>query len=780
MIQPALRSYHDHPTSAHFSVQRTYAKMKYKYWWPDMQRYIIDYINSCIVCKQHNYSRQKKPGHLHPITPPTGPFQVIGIDYCGPFLTTCKENKYVLCITDHFTRWVTAIALPDCSPQTTARTIFEEYVCKYGVPATILSDQGSHFLNQLMKALTALLGHNHIYSTCYHPQTNGIVERFNATFVPQLAKLQDQESDNWDEYLPSVVFAYNTGQHFSTGYSPFELQFGQDPKLPPDEPPKMVIFNRPNDYYQQLKKNLAIYHRHARQNMIRQQQLSKQRYDNNRKDPHYEVGQLVLLRMYGIRSKLEAKYSRVPSKVIEVKHPIYWVADVETRAVARVHMLFRIRTKHFSKRKLEENERLRRMLPKFKLPVVDRVVGQTDSLQQLTRRVPSFTKQPVRYYLNDATPHRFIDDLMDIVKETKYYVIDTETDIDTQAPALIQLLLIPHEIRASSALVIILIETQFLPPRGSTRRQRIQEFLMGRGRWLFVTTAAPYDIESDDHPDCTCPHRPYKDPRQPNSWSLQKALWFGYGLFLDKYHTCTNWAAGIDPTLRTFEFDNLLHYDPPKTPAQLPTFPSPDLVSQQQLEPAQHTDNSSILAPSDHHTISVLENSIASPTSQSTAISALLLLSSNDTEMPLVDRVGGHTVFSSATATIQEHQTEVLPSLSEQPITRKSRTSAHSRAIHNQKSSKKFHKKDYDIEIIRPIYFQFDIHQAKNILRGLGLRFRKVMIVNRQFLRIGLWAEAQRNEFELRLHHNLFTLGHYIRLYGRPAIQRHSPSRQHQ
>ncbi|CAF1090230.1 unnamed protein product [Didymodactylos carnosus] len=291
------------------------------------------------------------------------------------------------------------------------------------------------------------------------------------------------------------------------------------------------------------------------------------------------------------------------------------------------------------------------MLPKFKLPVVDRVVGQTDSVQQLPRRVPSFTKQPVRYYLNDATPHRFIDDLM---------------------------------------------------------------------------------------------------------------------------------AAGIDPTLRTFEFDNLLHSDQPKTPAKLPTFPSPDLVSQQQLEPAQHTDNSSILAPSDPHTISVLENSIASETSQSTAISALLLLCSNDTEVPLVDRVGGHTVFSSATATIQEHQTEVLPSPSDQPITRKSRTSAHSRAIHNQKSSKKFHKKDYDIEIIRPIYFQFDIHQAKNILRGLGLRFRKVMIVNRQFLRIGLWAEAQRNEFELRLHHNLFTLGYHIRLYGRPAIQRHSPSRQHQ
>ncbi|CAF4053990.1 unnamed protein product [Didymodactylos carnosus] len=94
MIKAALRSYHDHPTAAHFSLERTYAKMKHKYWWPDMKQSISDYINSCIVCKQYNYSRRKKPGHLHPISPPSGPFQLIGMDYCGPFLVTPRENRY--------------------------------------------------------------------------------------------------------------------------------------------------------------------------------------------------------------------------------------------------------------------------------------------------------------------------------------------------------------------------------------------------------------------------------------------------------------------------------------------------------------------------------------------------------------------------------------------------------------------------------------------------------------------------------------------------------------
>ncbi|CAF4518460.1 unnamed protein product [Didymodactylos carnosus] len=165
-----------------------------------------------------------------------------------------------------------------------------------------------------------------------------MVERFNATFVPQLAKLQDQESNNWDEFLPAVVFAYNTGQHFTAGYSPFKLQYGQDPKLPPDQPPKMIIFNKPSDYFQQLKKNLKIYHQLASQNMLHQQRLAKNRYDRGRKDPKYKIGQLVLTKIQGVRSKLDEKYSKVPSKIINVKHPVYWVEDVNTHAIARVHV----------------------------------------------------------------------------------------------------------------------------------------------------------------------------------------------------------------------------------------------------------------------------------------------------------------------------------------------------------------------------------------------------------------------------------------------------------
>ncbi|CAF4315582.1 unnamed protein product, partial [Didymodactylos carnosus] len=133
------------------------------------------------------------------VPPPDGLFQLIGTDLCGPFKRTPRENQYALVLTDHFTRHVTALALPDCTAQTTASTLFNDYFCKFGISLVILSDQGPHFQNMLMQNISKLIGYNHIYSTPYHPQTNGIVERFNATFVPQLAKLQDSEDNNWDE-----------------------------------------------------------------------------------------------------------------------------------------------------------------------------------------------------------------------------------------------------------------------------------------------------------------------------------------------------------------------------------------------------------------------------------------------------------------------------------------------------------------------------------------------------------------------------------------------------
>ena len=337
MINSLLKVYHSDPLSGHFGIRRTYYKLKNKYWWPDMKQSIIRFISSCLPCQQFNISRSKRPGLLCPIETPTGPFQLIGIDYCGPLKRTPRENQYILCITDYFTRWVTAVALPDCTAQTTAQAIFNEYICRYGVPVSILSDQGTHFRNQLMESMAQLLGYNHIFSTVYHPQSNGMVERFNATFIPQLAKLHDRENNNWDEYLQPVVFAYNTGVHAATQHSPFKLQFGCESRMPTDTTSNYVFY-KPSDYYNQLKKSLTLIHQNARNQSNYSHMISKKHYDKNRSDPQYEINDKVLVRIHGSRSKLDPRYSIIPKKIIEKQHPTYWVQDQSNDQVSRVHV----------------------------------------------------------------------------------------------------------------------------------------------------------------------------------------------------------------------------------------------------------------------------------------------------------------------------------------------------------------------------------------------------------------------------------------------------------
>jgi hypothetical protein len=263
---------------------------------------------------------------------------MIGIDYCGPLKCTPRENQYVLVITDYFTRHVTAIALPNNTAEITAQALFNQYFCIYGIPAVILSDQGSHFRNQLMHNISSLIGFNMIHSTPYHPQTNGVVERFNATFIPQISKLQDNQHNNWDEYLQAVVFAYNTGIHKSTRYSPYELLFGRLPRLPINTPPHCFSFKKPNDYFDQLKKTLRIYHQAARHHIMVQQQNSKKTYDHNRHDPHYCIGDKVITRIHGNRGKLDPKFSPTPKVIVRVNHPTYEVLDEDTHLSSQVHV----------------------------------------------------------------------------------------------------------------------------------------------------------------------------------------------------------------------------------------------------------------------------------------------------------------------------------------------------------------------------------------------------------------------------------------------------------
>ena len=107
---------------------------------------------------------------------------------------------------------------------------------RHGVPSEILSDRGRSFLSGLMKELEALLGFHKVNTSAYHPQTDGLVERYNRTLIAMLSKTVEKSGRDWDERLPYVLFAYRAAVQQSTQESPFFSVVRSRPKTPDTGP----------------------------------------------------------------------------------------------------------------------------------------------------------------------------------------------------------------------------------------------------------------------------------------------------------------------------------------------------------------------------------------------------------------------------------------------------------------------------------------------------------------------------------------------------------------
>jgi len=224
---------HDEFSGAHLGERKTWRKVEARSYWENMHRDVVDWCKSCSVCA----AKKPPPPHrslLHPIHHPNTAFETIGIDFIGPLPTTDNGNKYVLVFTDYTTRWVEAFATSDMEAKTVAKIFVNEIVCRHGAPGELLSNQGRNFLSKLIKEVCDYLKTKKIQTTAYHPQTNGLTERFNGTLCRMLSIYTRENQTDWDTFLPMVLFAYRTSEQETTKESPFRLPYGRDARLPND------------------------------------------------------------------------------------------------------------------------------------------------------------------------------------------------------------------------------------------------------------------------------------------------------------------------------------------------------------------------------------------------------------------------------------------------------------------------------------------------------------------------------------------------------------------
>ena len=124
--------------------------------------------------------------------------------------------------------------MPNMEACTVAKLLAEEIFCRFGVSQTIHSDQGRQFESNLFKEMCKLLGIHKTRTTPYHPQSDGMVERFNRTLATMLTAYVDSNHRDWDDQLPYVMMAYRSSEHETTGMSPNILMLGRAVSTPLD------------------------------------------------------------------------------------------------------------------------------------------------------------------------------------------------------------------------------------------------------------------------------------------------------------------------------------------------------------------------------------------------------------------------------------------------------------------------------------------------------------------------------------------------------------------
>ncbi|UYV77773.1 hypothetical protein LAZ67_15002226 [Cordylochernes scorpioides] len=293
---------------------RTMYRIKSKYFWPSMLKDVSEFVKTCHLCQSRKGSNQLPSGLLQPIPPANFPFERIGIDFVGPLPSTKNRKKWIIVLTDYYTRYAETKAISEATVKEVSKFLVEDIFLRHGAPQYLISDRGSQFTSNLMKEVMKTCKIKHCFTTSYHPQTNGLTERLNRTLINMLSMYVNTDQKNWDEILPFITHAYNTTIQETTGYSPFFLMFGREPTSLLDDRNISVDIDK-DDYDEYIKHHLDKINRTRKlviNNTIKTQERMKKNYDKKHMERSYEPGELVAvwtpIRKIGKCEKLLRKY----------------------------------------------------------------------------------------------------------------------------------------------------------------------------------------------------------------------------------------------------------------------------------------------------------------------------------------------------------------------------------------------------------------------------------------------------------------------------------------
>lgn len=301
---------HTLPWAGHLGRNKTYLRISSRFYWPSMYVDVQAFCKTCPTCQKTCYVRQSDRAYLQPLPVISTPFRRIAMDIVGPLVKSGHGYQYILVVCDYATRFPEAFPLRTVTAPVVLRCLVQLF-SKVGVPDEIITDQGTNFTSRLLQLFHRQLGITAIKTTPYHPQADGLVERFNQTLKKMLQKFVADTGRDWDQWLPFLLFAYREVPQASTGFSPFELLYGWEVQGPLDlllktweAPPTNASGRSVVQFVLEMRDWLARYRDEAEVNLRKAQQTQKAWYDRQARRWELQPGQKVLLLLPSRRGPL--------------------------------------------------------------------------------------------------------------------------------------------------------------------------------------------------------------------------------------------------------------------------------------------------------------------------------------------------------------------------------------------------------------------------------------------------------------------------------------------
>ena len=284
-------------SGGHFAFQKTLDRSRQRLWWPNMSKDIERKCENSLTSQSQSTARKKLKAPLQKINVGIR-FNKIAADILGP-VTKKKIGgyKYIIVLTDYFTKIVVSTPLQNTTVEAVARAILEKWILLFGAPDSIHTDWGSNFCSELILELCKLFGIEKTKTSPYHPQGNGMVERHNQVIADAISKYRAGNPNTWDEMLPYLSFVYNTTVHKKTVHTLFSLVYGQECKYPID----LLLPRTPGheiqsyEFTRWLEEQFLEAHMNARETLGCNQERQKDRYHKEVFGESYRKGDQIWL-----------------------------------------------------------------------------------------------------------------------------------------------------------------------------------------------------------------------------------------------------------------------------------------------------------------------------------------------------------------------------------------------------------------------------------------------------------------------------------------------------